>query len=247
MGNIPQIIEVKGTDPETAFQDTQREARHAYGHSGTTGTIADADGCIIISGPALLPWDCRRAAQQILRDGHAKPGGPAFILRIAEPEKKKTIRTVIDITELTPGQIDDAIDAAIRTKLPDDTWGIRSIEARDAAAEGDDRKGTLKKKITLTPSTGKRITRYTIKHSADGTTLAEKSTLPEARAWMKEALTAGAAKMECVAETRKETGPLLTGLATIVKQTVAVTAVIATTKPIDTGTYLVAGMYPTTD
>ena len=62
MGSIPKIIELEGTDPETAFADAQQVARHQHGHSKETGTIADADGCIVVAGPPLLPWDARRTA-----------------------------------------------------------------------------------------------------------------------------------------------------------------------------------------
>ena len=242
MNMAPKIIELKGDDPETAFHETQREARHALGHNGQTGTIADADGCIIVQGPELLPWDCRRAAQQVLREGHAKQNGPVFIIRLADPAKTKTVRSMVDVTGMTPGQADDAIDAAVRQKLADG-WGIVNIEARGADAEGDDRKGTLKTKTTITPGTGKRITRYAVRNQKHTAILIEKDTLAEAKAWMKEALATDHAPMDCVAVTRKESGALLTGQTTIVKQALAITATIGTAVPGGNGTYLAAGVF----
>ena len=246
MGSIPKIIELEGTDPETAFADAQQVARHQHGHSKETGTIADADGCIVVAGPPLLPWDARRTAQQLLRRGHATPGGPVFLLRLANPAKTRTVKAVVDITDLTAGLADDAIDAAIREKLPDDGWGIVSVELRDEDAEGPERKGTRRTRIILTTSKGPKVTKYSIRHAATGKELLKKETLPEARAWMKEALAVGAAPMHCVAEQTKEDGPLLTGECVVLKRTLAVVATIGTTAPGNgNGSYLATGIFPT--
>lgn len=241
---VPRINELKGADPETAFLDAQREARHLYGHHGATGTIADADGHIVVQGPALLPWDGRRAAQQLLRDGHAKPGGPAFILTLTDPKRTRTVRVPVDVTNLTPGQADDAIDTAVRAKLPDN-YGIAAIELRDSDAEGDERKGTLKTKTILTTGKGKKVTRYSVRADATGNELAAFDTLPEAKAWMKDALDKASGPMHCIAETRKETGPLLEGRCDVLKQTVIAVATIGTTIPTGNGTYLAAGIFNT--
>lgn len=241
---VPRINELKGTDPETAFLDAQREARHLYGHHGATGTIADADGSIIISGPALLPWDCRRAAQQLLRDGHAKPGGPVFIFRLTDPKRTRTIRVPVDVTNLTPGQADDAIDTAVRAKLPEN-YGIATVELRDNDAEGDERKGTLKTKTILTTGKGKKVTRYSVRADRTGKELAAFDTLTEAKAWMKDALDKASGPMHCIAETRKETGALLEGRCDVLKQTVIAVATIGTPETSGNGTYLAAGIFTT--
>jgi hypothetical protein len=245
MGIVPKIIELKGIDPETAFNDAQAEARHVYGNSKQTGTLADAEGCIVVSGPALLPWDGRRTAQQMLRDGHAKAAGPVFLLRLGDAAKSKTVKAVVDITNLSAGQVDDTIDAAIREKLPDDTWGIVSVEARDEDAEGPERKGTRKTKIILTTGRGAKKTRYSVRHAATNKELITHDSLAAARVWMKDALAAGAAPMTCVGEFVKESGPLLSGESQVLKHTIAITATIGTVAPGGNGTYLATGIFPT--
>ena len=245
MGIVPKILELKGIDPETAFNDAQTEARHIYGNSKQTGTIADAEGCMIVPGPALLPWDGRRTAQQLLRDGQATAGGPVFLLRLADPAKTKSVKMVLDVTGLTAGQADDAIDAAIREKLPDDTWGIVSVEARNEDAEGPERKGTRRSRIVLNAGKGAKKTRYSIRHAATSKELVSHDNLAAARVWMKEALAAGSAPMVCVGEFVKETGPLLYGETQVLKQTVALNATIATISPGGNGSYLATGIFPT--
>lgn len=244
MDIVPKILEMKGIDPETAFNDAQREARYLYGHTGRTGTLADADGCIVVSGPALLPWDCRRVAQQMLRDGHAKPNGPVFLLRRADLGRSKTVKAMVDITGLSAGQIDDAIDAAIREKITEEEWGIAAVEARDEDAEGPERKGQRKTKVVLTPGRGGRVTRYSIRHAATGQELISKDSLAAARVWMKDALLAGSAPMICVGEFVKEEGPLLVGQAQVLKHTLAITATVGVPAPGGNGTYLAAGVFP---
>lgn len=244
MNAVPKILELKGIDPETAFNEAQQEARHLYGHSGRTGTLADADGCIVVSGPALLPWDCRRVAQQVLRDGHAKPGGPVFLLRLADVGRSRTVRAMVDVTGMTPGQADDAIDAAIREKITDEASGIASVEVRDEDAEGTERKGQRRSKVVLTPGKGARVTRYSIRHAETGRELIAKDNLSAARLWMKEALLAGSAPMVCVGEFLKEDGPLLTGRTQVLKQTLAVAASVGAPVPGGNGSYLAAGSFP---
>jgi hypothetical protein len=244
MDTVPKILELKGIDPETAFNEAQREARHLYGHSGRTGTLADADGCIVVSGPALLPWDCRRVAQQVLRDGHAKPGGPVFLLRLADLGRSRTVRAMVDITGMLPGQADDAIDAAVREKISDEGWGISAVEVRDEDAEGTERKGLRRSKVVLTPGKGARITRYSIRHAETGRELTSKENLSAARVWMKDALLAGSAPMVCVGEFVKEDGPLLSGASQVLKQTVAVVGTVGAPVPGGNGSYLAAGSFP---
>ena len=244
-GIVPRIIELKGVDPETAFLEAQREARHLHGNSGNTGTLADTDSHIIVNGPALLPWDCRRVAQQMLRDGHAKAGGPVFLLRLADPAKIKTVKTTIDITGMAAGQADDAIDKAVRDKLPDERWGIASIELRGQEADGPERKGTTKTKTIVTPGTGKKITKYSVRNAEDGREIGSFDSLAEARSWMKTTLAGGAAPMFCIAVTTKESGPLITGQNQILKRTIAAVATIGQPAAGGNGSYLAAGIFNT--
>lgn len=244
MSVVPRIVEIAGIDPETAWLDAQRDARHAYGHSGRTGTIADADGHILVSGPALLPWDGRRAAQQILRDGHAKPGGPVFVLRLADPARTRKVTVSVDITGMTDGQIDDAVDAAVREKLPDEEWGIVSVDVRRVDAEGEGRKGTRKAKVVLTPGAGKKVSKFSVRHEATGKELVSFPTLVSAKGWMKDALAKGSAPMVCVQESVRESGPLLSGREQVVKETVAVVAVVGRPAPGGNGKYFVSGLFP---
>ena len=241
---VPRIIELKGIDPETAFVDAQTEARHLFGNSRTTGTLADADGHIIVSGPALLYWDARRAAQQLLRDGHARPGGPAFLLRLADPGRTKTVKVTVDVTGLLPGQADDAIDAAIREKMPDDEWGVHTVELRYQDAEGDERKGVTKTRVSLSPGKGGKVTKFVVRNEASNAVLSEHPTLSAARLWMRDALQAGAAAMVCVGEVSKEEGPLLRGENLVLKKTVVVVATIAKPAPGGSGAYLASGLFP---
>lgn len=241
---VPRIVEIKGQDPETAFLEAQQEARHLYGNSGATGSIADAAGQIVVSGPPLLPWDGRRAAQQLLRDGHASAGGPVFILSLTDPKRTRVVRATVDITNLSPGQADDAIDAAVRSKTPEN-YGIVSVEIRDNTAEGDEKKGTLKTKTVLSSGTGKRVVRYSVRADSTNRELAAFDTLAEAKAWMKDALSKASGPMHCIAETRKETGPLLQGHCDVLKQTVIAVATIGVPNPAGNGTYLASGIFKT--
>lgn len=240
---IPKIIEIKGIDPETAYNEAQAEARHLYGNSRQTGTIADPDGHIIVSGPALLPWDGRRTAQQMLRDGHAKAGGPMFLLRLTDPAKTKTIKVPVDLTGLTPGQADDAIDAAVRQKLPGDQWGIVAIEGRDHTADGPERKGVLKQKAVVTTGKGAKVTKYAVINDQSGQTLNTLPDLASAKAWIKESLEAGAAPMSCYAITEKESGPLLHGENQEQKRTIIAVGTIGLPAAGGNGTYLATGIF----
>jgi len=242
-GIIPKIIEIKGVDPETAFVEAQAEARHLYGNSGTTGTIADPEGHIIVNGPALLPWDGRRTAQQMLRDGHAKAGGPMFLLRLADPAKTKTVKVPVDLTGLAAGQADDAIDTAVREKLPTEQWGIVAVETRGADADGTERKGATKTKTVITAGKGAKITKYVVVNEQSGQMLNSFPTLPEAKAWIKESLEANAAPMACYAITEKESGPLLRGETQVQKRTVIAVATIGLPAAGGNGNYLATGIF----
>lgn len=244
MSITPRIVELKGVDPETAFIEAQQNARHIYGNSGQTGTIADADGFIIVNGPALLPWDCRRAAQQVLRDGHAKSGGPVFLLRLADPARTRSVKTAVEITDLGPGQVDDAVDAAVRAKLPDDTWGIVGVELRTHAAEGEERKGVRRAKSIVTVGKGPKVTKYVIKSELNGATLRVVDTLAEAKSLMKELIEAQSGPLSCAAEVTRESGPLITAESKVLKETAIVLGTLGTPAPAGNGTYLAAGFFP---
>jgi hypothetical protein len=243
MNIFPKIIELKGPDAETAFLEAQREARHTYGHNGSTGTIADSSGCAVIPGNPLLPWDCRRAAQQFLRDGRTTTNGTAYIFSLTNPKKTRTIKVPVDITGLTPGKADDAVDTAVRTKLPTG-WGIQAIEIRDHNAEGPERKGTLRAKPTITVANGPKITRYIVRNSTTGEELTQQETLPEAKKWMKAALrTNPSTPMHCIAITTRADGPLITGTAEITRYTVIAVATIGIPDPAGNSSYLAAAIF----
>lgn len=87
MGAATFYQKARGKTAQEAFSQAVRDAKHAYGHAGYTGTIAEKGSFVMIKAPAGVK--AYAYAQQLVDDGDPRVDdqwGPAGCIELAPGE-----------------------------------------------------------------------------------------------------------------------------------------------------------------
>ena len=88
MGSETFYIKSHAKSPKAAFQKAVKEAKHDYGHSGYTGTIAEKDSYEMASYSLFTLLEAQKLADTLIdKPPYSSKWGPAGCLRVSNNPK----------------------------------------------------------------------------------------------------------------------------------------------------------------
>jgi hypothetical protein len=241
-----QIIE--GSTPQEAFLSARELARHQYGHSGRSGTIADATGASVIHKPAL-EWEATVTALMLVYRRQGPANGDVLLVPIGEPDHKRVGSVAVDVTGLGGPERDAMILLGVQRGLCMPGESVLHAEARGKYAEGPGARGITKfryQEDKYPPLAKDKVTRFYVVDAATKERLATFPNAMDARRWAR-AYTRGLQEDGRVIVTgevsRHDGGPLYSMSRTVAQETVRVKARVALMRNFPPRRWAVAGLY----
>lgn len=239
---------IGGTNAREAFEVAQQDARHIWGNSGRSGTIAEAKDYAIQPGGPMQEWDAILAARA-LSERDRLEAGTITLIPLAEPGRRRSISSRVTVTGLSDFERDVRISEALAKVCKRDEGVYAISEIRDWNADGSAPKGKRKFRVAPQPKlpalASDKITNFHV--TSNGERVATFRSATDARRWAKEYLRTEPGPLDIAIRgeiARRDGGPLFTMGRIIAEETIVVKSVVATAKDAPTSRWIAIGIYP---